>query len=184
MGIQRRTPFAAPDGRGDGILNARTFDDVRDQESLPLLPELDPNGDHDGAGAGAAGAGAGAAGLEAAFLRGAAFLAFAFGAAFFMLDFLAPLFFALFFTPLFLAEDFFFLRAGAAFLLLFAFFVFAFAFRFFAIINLPMVSANPKLIPARQRFLLAVPAALCPRSPSRSARRCGQPGLLCPLRFA
>ena len=134
MGIQRRTPFAAPDGRGDGILNARTFDDVRDQESLPLLPELDPKGDHDGAGAGAAGAGAGAAGLEAALLRGAAFLAF--------------------------------------------------AFRFFAIINLPMVSANPKLIPAQQRFLLAVPAALCPRSPSRSARRCGPPGLLCPLRFA
>src|SRR3954453_7571746 len=96
-----------------------------DQESLPLLPELDPNGDHDGAGAGAAGAAAGAAGLGAAFLGGAALVALAFfGAAFFALDFLAPLFLALFFAPLSLVEDFFFLRAGAAFLLLFAFLVF------------------------------------------------------------
>jgi len=166
-------------------LNTRTSDDAWDQESLPLLPELDPNGDHEGIGAGAAGAAAGAAGLGAAFLGGAAFLALDFfGAAFFALDFLALFFAPPFLALLFLPEDFFFLRAGAAFLLLFAFFVFAFAFRFLAIINLPMVSANPKLIPAQQCFLLAVPAALCPRSPSRSARRCGRPGLLCPLRFA
>jgi hypothetical protein len=105
--------------------------------SLPLPPELDPKGDQDGAGAGAAGAGAGAAGFGAAFFRSAAFFGAAFAADFF--DFFAPAFFAL----LFFTEDFFFFRAGAAFLLLFAFLVFALDFRFFAIINLPMVLANP-----------------------------------------
>jgi hypothetical protein len=103
---------------------------------VPPPPELDPKGDQDGEGAGAAGAGAAAAGFGAAFFRGAAFLAFAFLGA----DFFAPDFFAL----LFFTEDFFFFFfAGAAFLPLFAFLVFAFDFRFFAIICLPMVSANP-----------------------------------------
>jgi hypothetical protein len=119
------------------------LDGARYEPLLPLPPELDPKGDQDGAaGVGAAGAGAAAAGFGAAFLRGAAafFGAAFFGAAAFLdFDFFAPDFFAL----LFFTEDFFFFRAGAAFLLLFAFLVFAFDFRFFAIINLPMVSANP-----------------------------------------
>src|SRR5262245_47868323 len=116
-------------------------------------------------GAGAAGAGAGAAGaagfgfgfaFAAAFLRGAA-----------------------------LRAAFFFFFAATTFLPRFAFLVFDFAFRFFAMIDLPIVSANvPTLTPTGQPRALPVPAALCPPSPNRSARPDGRPGLPCPWRAA
>jgi hypothetical protein len=103
-----------------------------------LPPELDPNGDHEEPklelDSDAAGVEVVLEDLEADFLRPPDFLAFDFLAA----DFFAPPFLA---APRF-AADFFFFFAGAAFRPPFDFLVFD--FRFFAIIVLPMVSAQTR----------------------------------------
>jgi hypothetical protein len=154
-----------------------------------------------GRGAGAAmGLGAGAAALGLA----VALRAFGFAFAFLAADFLRALFFA---------TARFFLRATATFFVFFVFFAFlpfaffdflVFDFAFFAMIVLPIVSAQ---IPVRlsvrlkhpcradicradrggpapayfhQSLKLAVPQACDLPSPNRSARPCGPPGSPCP----
>lgn len=89
------------------------------------------------------------------------------------------------------AAAFFFFFAATTFLPLFALLTFAFAFfalfAFFAMIDLPIVSANVPtltLLPTLWQTFRAMPAALCHPLPNRSVQSDGQPGSPFPSRSA